>query len=162
MTTRHVRDCPSPPKCQACASCPHDGPDDRRRYSARESRFLCVLHSYECVAVGAQEDARLVQLVSGYGAANWSVIAEVRDVLRPRAVLPANGPPTELQNKGDVTGIPAQTGRSAIEQHQNVLCADAQSLGGNPPRNGKSCRLRYASECKLLPGSECIGSACLS
>ena len=49
-----------------------------------------------------------MQLVSGYGAANWSVIAEVRDVHVPGAVLPANGPPAELQNRGDVTGIPAR------------------------------------------------------
>ena len=43
---------------------------------------MCWEHVRRCclnlLCVAAQEDARLVQLVSGYGAANWSVIAEVR------------------------------------------------------------------------------------
>jgi hypothetical protein len=50
----------------------------------------------------AQEDARLVQLVSGYGAANWSVIAEVRDV----RVCSAGTPAIDL-----LTGAPEQRGR---------------------------------------------------
>ena len=103
-----------------------------------------------------------MQLVSGYGAANWSVIAEVRDVHAPCAVLPANGPPTELQNKGDGTGIPAQLDRSAIEHNRDKQIAFAQSLGGNPPRNGKSCRLRYASEGMVLPDSSALCTAMLA
>ncbi len=62
-----------------------------------------------------QEDARLQQLVRAYGAANWSVIAQVL----------ANAAPNSVQASVD-----------------NVAFT-MQSLNSSPPRNGKSCRLRY-------------------
>lgn len=34
----------------------------------------------------------------------------------------------------------------------NVCCSLAQSLGGNPPRNGKSCRLRQAALSEHVAG----------
>ena len=84
-----------------------------------------------------------MQLVSGYGAANWSVIAEVRIVRLCSALLSRHQPADRSsRTEGDVTGGPDTQGRCAIDRRLSILCAFVQSLGGNPPRNGKSCRLR--------------------
>ncbi len=64
-----------------------------------------------------QEDARLQQLVRAYGAANWSVIAEVT----------------------------ANTAPNSVEASFINVAFTMQSLNSSPPRNGKSCRLRYVN-----------------
>ena len=72
------------------------------------------------MAVNApQEDAKLAQLVLTYGPCNWSLIAAVR----PQSTRLA--PEPLLSHPHATWSMPLQT------------------LGTIPPRNGKSCRLRW-------------------